>query len=204
MIRRPNLRSCPIPRFVLVCGQFRASALLALVACTACNGCTSNGAHPSPPPGAALGGITVTSKAFSSNGAIPVDHTCDGVDRSPPLTWSAPPQGTRAIGIVVDDPDAPGGDFTHWLAYDLAPTTVSLSEGADVASLGGTEGLNGFGRVGYAGPCPPRGEVHRYYYRVYALNAPLAALAGASREAVDRAMNGHVLAEGSLVGTFGH
>jgi Raf kinase inhibitor-like YbhB/YbcL family protein len=105
---------------------------------------------------------------------------------------------------VVDDPDAPGGDFTHWLAWDLAPTTVSLSEAADVGSLGGTEGNSGFGRVGYGGPCPPRGEVHRYYFRVYALNAPLAARPGAGREAIDSAMGGRVLAEGILVGTFGH
>jgi Raf kinase inhibitor-like YbhB/YbcL family protein len=178
--------------------------LVALIGCTACHGCKSGVGHPSPPPGAVLGAITVTSKAFSTSGSIPVDHTCDGADRSPPLTWSAPPEGTRAIAVVMDDPDAPGGNFTHWVAFDIAATTVSLSEGADVASFGGTEGINGFGRVGYAGPCPPRGEVHRYYFRVFALNAPVGARPGAARDAVDGAMNGHVLAEGSLMGTFGH
>jgi hypothetical protein len=151
------------------------------------------------------GTLSVTSKAFAPNGAIPVDDSCDGADRSPPLVWSAPPEGTRAFAILVDDPDAIGGDFTHWLAYNLPPTTLGLPEGVDAAGLGGgEEGTNSFGRAGYAGPCPPRHEMHRYVFHVFALNAPLGLQAGASRGAVDEAMSQHVLAQGTLVGTFAH
>jgi Raf kinase inhibitor-like YbhB/YbcL family protein len=181
-----------------------AAALLAGASCVACNGCQSSSGHPSAVPGHALGAITVTSKAFGSGGAIPIDYSCDGADRSPPLTWSAPPEGTRTLALVVDDPDAPGGDFTHWVAFDIAPSTLTLPEAADVASLGGAEGINGFGRPGWGGPCPPRHELHHYHFRLFALDAPLSAKAGASRDAVDGAMAGHVLAEGALVGTFSH
>lgn len=175
---------------------------LVLLAVT-CGGCRSGG-HASPPPGIVLSKLSVTSKAFAPNGAIPVDCTCDGADRSPPLTWSAPPAGTRALAIVVDDPDAAGGDFTHWLAYNLAPTALSLPEGVDSATLGGEEGTNSFGRIGYAGPCPPRHEMHRYDFRVLALDAPLPSRPGATRDQIDEAMSQHVLAEGALVGTFAH
>jgi Raf kinase inhibitor-like YbhB/YbcL family protein len=183
---------------------WNGAALLLGVSCAACNGCNSSSGHPSVAPGHTLAALTVTSKAFASGGAIPVDHSCDGADRSPPLTWSAPPEGTKSLAIVVDDPDAPGGTFTHWLAFNLPATALALPENADVAALGAEEGTNGFGRAGYGGPCPPRREMHRYYFRVFALDAPLAAKAGATRDGVDGAMAGHVLAEGSLMGTFAH
>jgi Raf kinase inhibitor-like YbhB/YbcL family protein len=173
---------------------------LATVACSACR----SGGHPSPAPGVVLARLSVTSKAFVPNGAIPVDNSCDGADRSPPLTWSAPPEGTRALVIVADDPDAIGGDFTHWLAFNLAPGTSSLPEGVDEATLGGEEGTNSFGRIGYAGPCPPRREMHRYEFHVFALDAPLPSRPGATRDQLDEAMSQHVLAEGTLVGTFAH
>ncbi|MGD0524404.1 MAG: YbhB/YbcL family Raf kinase inhibitor-like protein [Polyangiaceae bacterium] len=178
-------------------GWLVGSAAAAFIACR-------SGGRPSTPPGVTLASLSVTSKTFISNGAIPVDDSCDGADRSPQLTWSAPPAGTRALAIVVDDPDAIGGEFTHWLAYNLAPTTSSLPEGVDSATLGGDEGTNSFGRVGYAGPCPPRREMHRYEFHVFALDAPLAARPGATREQVDDAMSQHVIAEGTLVGTFAH
>jgi Raf kinase inhibitor-like YbhB/YbcL family protein len=185
--------------------SFATALLLAIgTSCAACNGCQSSSGHPSSPPGVTLATMTVTSKAFPANGAIPVDYSCDGTDHSPPLVWSAPPEGTRALAVVVDDPDAPGGDFTHWLAYDIAPTTLTLPEGVDVASLGGAEGTNGFGRPGYGGPCPPRREMHRYFFHVFALSAPLGLKPGANRDAVDGAMAQRVLGEGSLMGTFGH
>jgi Raf kinase inhibitor-like YbhB/YbcL family protein len=171
-----------------------------LVAGTACR----SGGRPSPPPGVALGSLSVTSKAFAPNGAIPVDDSCDGADHSPPLTWSAPPEGTRALAIVVNDPDAIGGGFTHWLAFNLSPRTTSLPEGVDSATLGGDEGTNSFGRLGYAGPCPPRHEMHRYEFHVYALDALLTARPGATRDQIDEAMSQHVIAEGILIGTFAH
>jgi Raf kinase inhibitor-like YbhB/YbcL family protein len=169
----------------------------------ASTGCQSS-AHPTAPPGRTIGSLTVTSTAFTANGPIPVDFTCDGADRSPPLTWSAAPSGTQSIAIVVDDPDAPGGDFVHWVAFNLPASNISLPEGADAASVGGVSGANGFGRSGYGGPCPPRHEAHRYRFRVRALNALLTAPAGSSRDAVEAAMNGHVLADGLLVGVFEH
>jgi Raf kinase inhibitor-like YbhB/YbcL family protein len=174
-----------------------------VVAAIACVACRSTG-RPSTPPGVTLASLSLTSKTFTANGAIPVDNSCDGADRSPQLTWSAPPAGTRALAIVVDDPDAIGGEFTHWLAFNLAPTTSSLPEGVDSAALGGDEGTNSFGRVGYAGPCPPRREMHRYEFHVFALDAPLTARPGATRDQLDEAMSQHVIAEGTLVGTFAH
>jgi Raf kinase inhibitor-like YbhB/YbcL family protein len=176
---------------------------LCLAVCTACNGCQPGG-HPSTPPGVTLASITVTSTAFATNGPIPVDYTCDGADRSPPLTWSAAPSGTKSIAVLVDDPDAPGGDFVHWVAFNLPATMTSLAEGSDVAAMGGISGTNGFGRVGYGGPCPPRREMHRYNFRVLALNAALDVGPAATRDTVEAAMTGHVLGEGALVALFGH
>jgi Raf kinase inhibitor-like YbhB/YbcL family protein len=148
--------------------------------------------------------LTVTSKSFASNGTIPVDYTCDGIDKSPPLTWSAPPAGTRSLAVVVDDPDAPGGDFTHWLVFGLRPDSLAIGEAVDPAALGAFSGMNGFNRIGYSGPCPPRMELHHYYFNVFALDSPLEAKPGAARDIVDSAMAGHVLAKGTLVGTFAH
>jgi Raf kinase inhibitor-like YbhB/YbcL family protein len=175
---------------------------LSVAACAACQ--AGNNARPSTPPGVTLSRLSVTSKSFGSGGAIPVDYSCDGTDKSPPLTWSAPPEGTKALAIIVEDPDSRSGDFTHWLAYNIPPTAVSLPEAVDSATLGGEEGMNSFGRGGYAGPCPPRQEMHRYYFHVFALDAPLTVKPGATRDAVDAAMTHHVLAEGALLGTFAH
>ncbi len=151
-----------------------------------------------------MGSIAVTSASFPSNGAIPVDYTCDGADKSPQLTFSAPPEGTQSFAIIADDPDAPGGTFTHWLAYDIRADVLGLPEQADPSVFGGASGTNDFHRSGYAGPCPPKMELHHYYFRVFALNARLGIVPGASRGALDSAMSGRVLAEGALVGTFSH
>src|SRR5260370_11528940 len=104
----------------------RNAGAVVLLACAACDACTSGGGHPSPPAGMTMERLTVTSKSFPSNGAIPVDYTCDGADRSPQLTWSAPPQGTLSFTILVDDPDAPGGDFTHWVVFNLRRDALAL------------------------------------------------------------------------------
>jgi len=153
---------------------------------------------------AAAGSLTVTSKAFDANGAIPIDNTCDGADRSPPLTWSAPPPGTKSLAIEAHDPDAPSGDFTHWIVYNLRPDTVAVPEAVDPGALDGATGVNSFNRTGYAGPCPPRLELHRYVFRVFALDTHLDPTSISTREALDAAMSGHVLALGTLVGTFSH
>jgi Raf kinase inhibitor-like YbhB/YbcL family protein len=182
----------------------RGAVVAAWLAGAALGACKSGGAQPSPPPGVTLASLAVTSKSFPSSSAIPVDYTCDGADRSPQLTWSAPPAGTRSLAVVVDDPDAPGGIFTHWLVFNLRADTLALAEAIDPGDLGTSVGINGFNRQGYSGPCPPRMELHHYFFRVFALDALLDAKPGANREAVDAAMSGHVLAEGALVGVFSH
>jgi Raf kinase inhibitor-like YbhB/YbcL family protein len=166
--------------------------------------CRSTGAHPSAPPGKSVEALTVTSKTISGDGTIPVDATCDGAERSPALSWSAPPVGTKSLAVVADDPDSPSGDFTHWLAFDIRPDVVSLPEGADIAEVGGSVGVNSFQRQGYSGPCPPHGEMHRYVFHVLALDTTIEPRLGSSRESLAGAMSGHLLAAGSVAGTFGH
>lgn len=177
---------------------------LLLLCGTSCSGCRSGGGQLEPAPGVTLASLTVTSSSFPSNGAIPVDYTCDGADKSPQLTFSAPPAGTQSLAIIADDPDAPGGTFTHWIAYDLHADLRTFPEGADPTSVGGAAGTNDFNRPGYSGPCPPKRELHHYYFRVFALNGLLNLKPSPSREAVDSAMSGHVLARGALIGVFSH
>ncbi len=180
--------------------KLRTCAPLALLPAA----CASGGLKPSTPPGVALASITVTSKAFTPNGPIPIDNTCDGKDQSPPLTWSSPPEGTRSLAIVVEDPDASGGEFTHWLVWNLSPDAKQIPEAVDPTTLGGRVGANDFPDIRYSGPCPPHGEMHRYVFHVFALDTMLELREGAKRLTVDTAMNAHVLGEGILVGTFGH
>jgi Raf kinase inhibitor-like YbhB/YbcL family protein len=168
-------------------------------------GCKQGVLEPSAPPGVSVESLSVTSRSFPSGGQIPVDFTCDGANKSPQLTWSAPPRDTQSFAVVAEDPDAPGGTFTHWMAYDIAADTRELPEGVDLATVGGASGLNDNKRPGYSGPCPPQLEVHHYLFRVYALNtAHLTVGPEPDRDAFDAALNGHVLGTGALVGTFSH
>ena len=176
----------------------------ALAALFLCGGCKSAGGEPSAPAGKAIETLAVTSQSFPSNGEIPVDSTCDGANKSPALTWSAPPEGTQSFAVVVEDPEAPGGTFTHWIVYGIGASARTLPEGVDPSTIGGASGLNDFKRPGYGGPCPPSLELHHYYFRVYALNAALGARLEPNRDAIDAAMTGHVLAVGTLIGTFSH
>ena len=187
--------------FVAALASWRFVSVSAVILGAASSGC-KNGGQPSTAPGVELGSLAVTSNAFSSQHAIPVDNTCDGADRSPQLAWSAPPVGTRSFAIVVDDADAPGGTFTHFVAFNLPGDARALAEGADPATMGGGVAINDFNRPGYSGPCPPKRELHRYYFRVFALNAPIDVKSGASRGAAEEAMSGHVLAQGALMGFF--
>lgn len=145
--------------------------------------------------------LEVSSPAFRAGEAIPKRFTCDGDDVSPPLRLASVPPAAKALAIIMDDLDAPSGPFVHWVVWDLPPATRELEAGADVARLGAGEGANGFGRTGYGGPCP-RGGRHRYVFRVYALDAQVALRAGADRAALDAAMAGKRLAEGSLMATY--
>jgi Raf kinase inhibitor-like YbhB/YbcL family protein len=149
--------------------------------------------------------FVLETKAFPKGGEIPARYTCSGDDLSPALSWSGVPQNTKSFALIVDDPDAPSGTFTHWLVYDLPAATHHLPESVsrtDDQSGGGRQGRNDFGRVGYGGPCPPPGKAHRYFFRLYALNAPLSLPAGASRQALEAAMRGHVIAQAELMGKF--
>lgn len=142
--------------------------------------------------------LALSSTAFVDGGAIPVRHTCDGPDLSPPLTWSGAPNGTAAFALIVDDPDARG--FVHWVAFDLAPGQASLAE--DASHKGGFgEGRNDFGRQGWAGPCPPSGS-HQYVFELFALDRRLGLSAGATATDVRQAIAGHILGSGRLAGTY--
>jgi Raf kinase inhibitor-like YbhB/YbcL family protein len=143
--------------------------------------------------------IQFTSPAFSEGSVIPKRHTCDGADKSPQLDWSSIPQGTKSLALIADDPDAPVGTWVHWVLYDLHPDLTGLSEGA---SGKGMEGKNDFKKLGYGGPCPPKGSEHRYYFKLYALDAVLNLKEGATKADVEKAMRGHILAQGQLMGKY--
>ncbi len=180
----------------------RRICFVLLVATGACE--QQNHPAPTAPAGKSLSSITVTSRSFVRNGQIPVDLTCDGKDLSPQLTWSSPPDGTKSLVIVVDDPDASLAVFTHWLVFGLPPTEVSLPEGIDPATLGAKVAQNDFHNVRYDGPCPPRGEIHRYQFKIFATDDVAPLTESATRTDIDEALSGHVLGVGSLIGLFGH
>ena len=148
----------------------------------------------------------VKSTAFSAGGPIPKKYTCDGDDVSPELTWSNVPAGTQSFALITDDPDAPMGTWTHWILWDVPAGATGLPEGVDKQETlddGTRQGKNDFKRNGYGGPCPPPGKPHRYFFRLYALGDTLNVKAGASRSELESAMHGHVLAEATLMGTYG-
>lgn len=152
--------------------------------------------------------LKLTSPAFGDGQPIPRRHTCDGDDVSPPLSWEDPPEGTRSFALIVEDPDAPDPErpetvFAHWVVYGVPPEAGGLEEGASSGGLPGAavEGQNDFGRVGWGGPCPPVGR-HRYFHRLYALDMELAGLGKPSRQELLAAIEGHVLDETALMGTY--
>jgi hypothetical protein len=162
------------------------------------------GAQPtegSAEPGRKAMAMTVTSAAFQQGQRIPRKHTGEGEDVSPPLAWTGAPAETKEFALICDDPDAPTPKpWVHWVAYQIAAATTSLAEGNAGGAL---EGRNGWGKTGYRGPMPPPGHgVHRYFFRVYALDQALGLKAGASKEQLLAAMQGHLLAQGELMGTY--
>jgi hypothetical protein len=143
--------------------------------------------------------FALVSEAFVGGEPIPRRHACDGEDVSPALSWGDPPAGTRALALVVDDPDAPVGTFTHWLAWNIDAAARGLAEGESAPA----EGRNDFGMGGWSGPCPPPGHgPHRYFFRLHALDAEPDFGFGAGRSEFDRALGGHVLATAELMGTY--
>lgn len=148
--------------------------------------------------------ITVTSPVFEDGGMIPKEYTCDGEDISPPLNISGVPTEARSLALIADDPDAPAGTWVHWVLYNLPPGTTELPENMPVDEKiqnGAKHGVTDFGRFGYGGPCPPSGT-HRYYFKMYALDTLLNLSGRVSKADVIKAMQGHVLAEGQLMGRY--
>jgi len=153
-------------------------------------------------------GFSLRSPSFEPQGAIPAKHTCQGDDASPALAWSDAPAGTKSFALIIDDPDAPDPrapktTWVHWVIYNLPATASALAEGTTAATLppGAQEGTNDFGNTGYGGPCPPIGR-HRYFHKLYALDVVLADLRRPKKAELVRAMQGHVIGEAQLVGTY--
>ena len=147
----------------------------------------------------------VQSTAFKPGAGIPRDHTCDGKDLSPPLSWENPPAGTLAFALICDDPDAPAGDWIHWVVYNIPGTAKGLAQGVQAfktLSDGSSQGKNDFGKIGYGGPCPPKGKPHRYFFKLYALTKTLPLAPGATKKELLRAMENLILAKAELVGTY--
>ena len=148
--------------------------------------------------------MILSSTAFADGEAVPQRYTCDGQDVSPPLAWRDAPAGTQTFALVVDDPDAPKGTWVHWVVFNLPASVSRLPENASgpgALPAGATEGINGWGRPGYGGPCPPSGT-HRYYFRLFALDGALDLGPDATSADVARAREGHVLAEATLMGRY--
>jgi len=149
--------------------------------------------------------MKLTSTAWADGRPIPAKYTCDGLDVSPPLTWSDVPAGTKSLALICDDPDAPVGTWVHWVVYALPATATALPEKTattETLADGTKQGLNDFRRIGYGGPCPPPGAPHHYLFKLYALDTALALNARPRKADLVRAMEGHILAEARLVGTY--
>jgi Raf kinase inhibitor-like YbhB/YbcL family protein len=143
--------------------------------------------------------MKITSSAFQEGGNIPSKFTCDGVDTSPPLHFEQIPAEAKSLALIVDDPDAPSGLFTHWLVWNIDPKTMAIPEGS--APTSAVQGKNDFGKSGYGGPCPPSGT-HRYFLKIFALDRQLDLAAGSNRAELDAAMRGHVVAQGELMARY--
>ncbi len=149
--------------------------------------------------------FTISSPSFQNGAQIPKKFACDGEDISPELQWTPPAAGTKSLALIVDDPDAPVGTWTHWVLYDLPPQTTSLSENVkkqEHLPTGAIQGRNDFRKIGYGGPCPPAGKAHRYFFKLYALDKKLDLKPGASKQEVERGMQGHILAQAELMGKY--
>ena len=142
-------------------------------------------------------------KAFGYGKLIPLGHTCDGEDISPELSWIDTPPDTKSFVLIVDDPDAPGGTWNHWLLCAISASTSRLAQGFEPGQVG-ISGQNDFDRLGYGGPCPPPGHgPHRYFFRLYAVDVPALGLTeGANRKAIDNALKGRILAKAEYMGTY--
>lgn len=144
--------------------------------------------------------MRVTSTAFKNGDLIPEKYTFDGENVNPPLNFSDVPEEAKSLAIIMEDPDAPGGTFVHWIVWNIPADIRGIREGDDMSY---PQGRNDFGNIGYDGPCPPKGSVHSYYFKVYALDTFLNLPEGATKDDLVNAISGHVLAESSIVGKYG-
>ncbi len=147
--------------------------------------------------------MKISSSAFMHNGLLPKKYTCEGVDISPPLEWSNVFEEAQSLALICDDPDARGKTWVHWVVYNIPCGTKGLAEKADIAAIGAQEGKNDFGKIGYDGPCPPRGDgIHHYQFTLFALDIRLNVANGVTKKELLQAMQGHVLGEAQIVGIF--
>jgi Raf kinase inhibitor-like YbhB/YbcL family protein len=147
--------------------------------------------------------ISISAEEFKEGETIPDEFTCEGKDISPSLSWKGIPAGTKSIALIMDDPDAPGGTFVHWVLYNMPAETQKLPKAMPLNLTDGSmHGMTNFGRPGYGGPCPPPGKPHRYYFKIYALDTKLNLPPGASKNQVESAMKGHIIAKGELMGKY--
>jgi Raf kinase inhibitor-like YbhB/YbcL family protein len=150
--------------------------------------------------------LALNSPSFAAGGVIPATYTCAGSDQSPPLRWNNVPKNTRSLVLILDDPDAPEGDFVHWVIYNLSSNSSGLPAQIPkiaILSSGAHQGVNGFGHIGYNGPCPPLGPPHHYHFRLYALGSLLNLSDNATASDLKQAMRRKVLDAGEMVATFG-
>ena len=189
--------------------EHRKTRLLVLLVLVAAVGCAQPRARQetlssTPAPQTSDGSIKLTSTAFKEGEPIPRQYTCNGVNVSPSLEWSGVPKSAKTLVIIADDPDAPSGTWVHWVLYNLPADNIGMVENlpaTDELRAGGFQGKNDFGKIGYGGPCPPSGT-HRYFFKIYALDSELPLKAGATKAEVEKAMEGHVVAQGQLMGTY--
>ena len=189
--------NCLLPR--MRAGAARAARALTLVPLCILSGCLILGTRTGTPS------LEVSSAGFAPGGEVPVIYTCDGANLSPALSWGALPPGTGGIAVLVTDPDAPGGTFIHWVAYNIPPGTREIPAGPpgkNILPAGSVQGMNDFGRPGYGGPCPPRGKPHHYHFRVFALDSTLSLPGAKDGRMLESAMKGHILAQGETVGIY--
>lgn len=170
-----------------------------------CLGACGGGDAPVSEPAAGAGvRISVTSPEFKDGRSIPQRYTCDGANVSPPLNWTGVPEGATSLALVADDPDAPGKTWVHWVVFNIPADAGKLPQNLPpqpTLANGARHGVSDFGKLGYGGPCPPSGA-HRYFFKLYALDASLDLESGATKGQLLEAMKGHVLAQGQLIGTY--
>ena len=149
--------------------------------------------------------LTLRSGSFEPDHEIPMKYTCDGLDISPQLSWGGAPESTESFTLIMDDPDAPSGTFTHWVIYNISASRTELPEGVTAEKIvkkGCSQALNDFRMAGYGGPCPPPGKPHHYHFKLYALNTVLDVPSGMPRRAIETTMKGHVIAQAEIVGLY--